>query len=52
MNVVYVKVFYTGKLFPAYWYCVKSKIKISHKISDIKLTVLQPKQSVQIRCQK
>ena len=38
--------------FPAYRYCVKSKIEISDKISDIKSTVLQPKKSVQIRCQK
>ena len=29
--------------FPAYRYCVKSKIEISDKISDIKSTVLQPK---------
>jgi len=29
--------------FPAYRYCVKSKIEILDKISDIKLTVLQLK---------
>ena len=38
----------TDGMFPAYRYCVKSKITIS----DIKLTVLHLLKRVQIRCQK